>query len=101
MLMSSRFILQMPSRITWVCRYHTHILILDPSKHLGPLKPSTLPAAEGAQDNQVALEKAEAKAEGDEDTFKLPPLEEVLSLHDFESLARRTMARRGWNYYSS
>jgi L-lactate dehydrogenase (cytochrome) len=28
-------------------------------------------------------------------------LEEVLSLHDFEAVARRTMNRRGWNYYSS
>jgi hypothetical protein len=30
-----------------------------------------------------------------------PPLEEILSLHDFEAVARRTMNRRGWNYYSS
>lgn len=30
-----------------------------------------------------------------------PHLEQILSLHDFEAVARRTMARRGWNYYSS
>lgn len=30
-----------------------------------------------------------------------PHLEQILSLHDFEAVARRTMNRRGWNYYSS
>jgi L-lactate dehydrogenase (cytochrome) len=30
-----------------------------------------------------------------------PDIEEILSLHDFEAVARRTMTRRGWNYYSS
>lgn len=30
-----------------------------------------------------------------------PHIEEILSLHDFEAVARRTMNRRGWNYYSS
>lgn len=30
-----------------------------------------------------------------------PDLSEILSLHDFEAVARHTMNRRGWNYYSS
>lgn len=33
--------------------------------------------------------------------YTKPPLGQILSLHDFEAVARMTMSRRGWNYYSS
>jgi L-lactate dehydrogenase (cytochrome) len=31
----------------------------------------------------------------------LPPLDEILSLHDFEALAKETMSDKAWAYYSS
>lgn len=80
---------------------------LDPSKHLGPLIPSTLPVEEpapapvppptsvpvGQTTNQNGASAIEE--------FVKPSLAEILSLHDFEAVARRTMSKRGWNYYSS
>jgi len=39
--------------------------------------------------------------ESQAEEYVKPDIEEILSLHDFEAVARRTMNRRGWNYYSS
>ncbi|WVQ79977.1 hypothetical protein IAT38_002078 [Cryptococcus sp. DSM 104549] len=78
---------------------------LDPSKHLGPLVPSSLPAPEPAPSapapNTVKVPQVGGGGGGGEEEYTKPPLEEILSLHDFEAVARRTMSRRGWNYYSS
>jgi L-lactate dehydrogenase (cytochrome) len=51
----------------------------------------------------VAVPQKSTGATGDPqpEEFVKPDIEEVLSLHDFEAIARRTMTRRGWNYYSS
>ncbi|WWD17051.1 hypothetical protein CI109_101488 [Kwoniella shandongensis] len=77
---------------------------LDPSKHIGALIPSTLPKPANSSPtpapNSVAVVQKTTSATGEEEYVK-PPLEEILSLHDFEAVARRTMSRRGWNYYSS
>ncbi|KAK8864640.1 hypothetical protein IAR55_001890 [Kwoniella newhampshirensis] len=77
---------------------------LDPSKHIGALIPSTLPKPTNASPtpapNSVPVPQKSISATGEEEYVK-PPLEEILSLHDFEAVARRTMSRRGWNYYSS
>ncbi|GFZ46812.1 Cytochrome b2, mitochondrial [Saitozyma sp. JCM 24511] len=83
---------------------------LDPSKHLGPLIPDTLPAppaptpAPAPAPNTVTIAQKGGNAAGNADRpeeYVKPPLEEILSLHDFEAVARRSMNRRGWNYYSS
>ncbi|WWD03261.1 hypothetical protein V865_001312 [Kwoniella europaea PYCC6329] len=79
---------------------------LDPSKHLGPLIPSTLPpppvSASAPPPTSVSIpQKTNEPLAGGEEEYAKPPLEEILSLHDFEAVARRTMGKRGWNYYSS
>ncbi|OCF30695.1 L-lactate dehydrogenase (cytochrome) [Kwoniella heveanensis BCC8398] len=79
---------------------------LDPSKHLGPLIPSTLPpppvSADPPPPTSVQVpQKTNAPLAGGELEYVKPPLAEILSLHDFEAVARRTMGKRGWNYYSS
>jgi L-lactate dehydrogenase (cytochrome) len=78
---------------------------LDPALHLGPLlvkeplssnaptsappkSASVAPLSTGELQQQLALSLR-------------PPLSEVLSLHDFESIARQVMSARGWAYYSS
>ena len=81
-------------------------LISDPSKHLGPVIPDTLPkpqapaSAPAPAAVQVA-QKSSSGGDAEPEEYVKPPLEEILSLHDFEAVARRTMSRRGWNYYSS
>jgi L-lactate dehydrogenase (cytochrome) len=40
-------------------------------------------------------------APSEPEEYVKPHIEQILSLHDFEAVARRTMNRRGWNYYSS
>ncbi|WVQ73975.1 hypothetical protein IAR50_003556 [Cryptococcus sp. DSM 104548] len=79
---------------------------LDPSKHLGPLKPDSLPAAEPAPapasaPAPAAVPVGQSPSGGEVEEYKKPALVEILSLHDFEAVARRVMSRRGWNYYSS
>ncbi|KAK4685865.1 L-lactate dehydrogenase (cytochrome), partial [Tremellales sp. Uapishka_1] len=78
---------------------------LDPSKHLGPLVPNSLPKpVVETQPPPPASVQVPSKASSDGQTaeeYVKPPLEEILSLHDFEAVARRSMNRRGWNYYSS
>ncbi|WVR06812.1 hypothetical protein IAU60_003848 [Kwoniella sp. DSM 27419] len=79
---------------------------LDPSKHLGALIPGSLPPAPVKADapppTSIAVpQKTNSPLAGGELEYVKPPLEEILSLHDFEAVARRTMGKRGWNYYSS
>lgn len=82
-------------------------LTVDPSKHLGTLIPNSLPkpAAESPAPApaSVPIPQKTTQASGDPqpEEYVKPDLEQVLSLHDFEAIARRTMTRRGWNYYSS
>lgn len=80
---------------------------LDPSKHLGPIEPGTLaappppePPGSAPPPASVPVGQTSANATQPEEYVK-PHLEQILSLHDFEAVARRTMNRRGWNYYSS
>lgn len=79
-------------------------LVLDPSKHIGVLIPNTLPkptaSAPAPPPTSIAVPQKTTSATGEEEYIK-PDLEQVLSLHDFEAVARRTMSKRGWNYYSS
>lgn len=79
---------------------------LDPSKHLGKLT-GELPE-EKTEEKKVATPEsappASAQSQGvlpEPEPFVKPPLDQILSLHDFEAVARATMNRRAWNYYSS
>jgi L-lactate dehydrogenase (cytochrome) len=80
---------------------------LDPSKHLGPIKPDTLAAPPPPQPDASAPPPASvpvgqtSTSPSEPEEYVKPHLEQILSLHDFEAVARRTMNRRGWNYYSS
>jgi L-lactate dehydrogenase (cytochrome) len=79
----------------------------DPSKHLGALIPNTLPKpavkSEPPAPASIAVPQKTTSGSGDPEPeeYIKPDIEEILSLHDFEAVARRTMTRRGWNYYSS
>ncbi|CAD6585458.1 MAG: hypothetical protein TREMPRED_004152 [Tremellales sp. Tagirdzhanova-0007] len=80
---------------------------LDPSKHLGALVPNSLPKppivspAPPPASIQVPQTVKGGSGEPQAEEYIKPDIEEILSLHDFEAVARRTMNRRGWNYYSS
>lgn len=86
---------------------HLSNFLVDPSKHLGPVDISTLPkpaaAAAAPPPASISVPQKSTSASGvaEPEEYVKPSLEEVLSLHDFEAIARRTMNRRGWNYYSS
>lgn len=83
------------------------MLIPDPSKHLGTLVPDSLPkpetksSAPAPASDQVPQKPTQDSSDLQPEEYVKPDLEQVLSLHDFEAIARRTMTRRGWNYYSS
>ncbi|EEB92776.1 hypothetical protein MPER_08668, partial [Moniliophthora perniciosa FA553] len=66
---------------------------LPPEKHLGPVEPDTVEKVEIqiTDEEKARLERAEGK----------PGLDEVLNLHDFESIARQIMPEKAWAYYSS
>ncbi|GHJ89828.1 hypothetical protein NliqN6_6230 [Naganishia liquefaciens] len=66
---------------------------LPPEKYIGPLAASSIKTVvkEITQEEQVRQDKLAA----------LPPLDEILSLHDFEALAKETMSDKAWAYYSS
>jgi L-lactate dehydrogenase (cytochrome) len=62
-------------------------------KYIGPLAASSIKTVvkEITQQEQVRQDKLAS----------LPPLDEILSLHDFEALAKETMSDKAWAYYSS
>lgn len=80
---------------------------LDPSKHIGQLIPNSLPKPQAVSPApppasvQVPQKMTGRSSEAQAEEYIKPDIEEILSLHDFEAVARRTMNRRGWNYYSS
>jgi L-lactate dehydrogenase (cytochrome) len=62
---------------------------------LGPVEESSLPQkAEKVEDNPAELERLQL-------IKQRPPLDEILSLHDFEGIAKRVMKDKAWAYYSS
>lgn len=76
----------------------------EPGKHIGELIPGTLPEeakAEEAAPAPAPASSSQAVVLAAPEPYVKPHLGEILSLHDFETVARETMTRRGWNYYSS
>jgi len=80
---------------------------LDPDKNIGTLIPNTLPKPAVVSlppppaSIAVPQKSTSASALPEPEEYVKPDIEEMLSLHDFEAVARRIMNRRGWNYYSS
>ncbi len=97
----SQFTLPMRSRRTWVCAFLKDAslpplcLTPDPSKHLGALIPNTLPKVEAESPApppasiQVPRKASSGSGDPEPEEFIKPDIEEVLSLHDFEAIARR------------
>ncbi|EMD33162.1 hypothetical protein CERSUDRAFT_118224 [Gelatoporia subvermispora B] len=66
---------------------------LAPEKFLGLVDPKTVVKVETQMSEE---DKARAQRKS-----SLPPLSEILNLHDFEAIARLVMHERTWAYYSS
>jgi L-lactate dehydrogenase (cytochrome) len=66
---------------------------LEKSKHLGPVDMSTV-AQEAKKEDPEEAERQQRIAE-------MPSLSQCFNLHDFEAIARRTMKKSAWGYYSS
>ncbi|EIM85014.1 uncharacterized protein STEHIDRAFT_81830 [Stereum hirsutum FP-91666 SS1] len=66
---------------------------LPPEKHLGAVDMGTV------QKVKVSISDEDKRRK---DLFNSrPPLEEILNLHDFESIAKLVMPEKAWAYYSS
>ncbi len=88
---------------------------LPAEKCLGPLDMSSVKEIEKPKDSVAVVKKEAATPSSSGERTKepinkpksadaqgsLPPLDQVLSLHDFEGLAKRFMKEKGWAYYSS
>ncbi|KAH0548654.1 hypothetical protein GP486_007803 [Trichoglossum hirsutum] len=64
---------------------------LTTSKLVGKLDPSTIDAAQPPTQRPTAQESDQSK----------PPLTSVISPHDFEAIARGTLSKKAWAFYSS
>ncbi|KIM31492.1 hypothetical protein M408DRAFT_21517 [Serendipita vermifera MAFF 305830] len=66
---------------------------LPRDKHLGKVSPGTVAkvAKTVSPEEAARLERIKNK----------PPLDEILNLHDFETIAKEVMAPKAWAYYSS
>lgn len=62
-------------------------------KYIGPLAVNSI--------KTVVREVTEQEQVRQDKLASLPPLDEILSLHDFEALAKETMSDKAWAYYSS
>lgn len=68
--------------------------ILEPYQHLGPVDPLTVPAPEHTEPTEEE-KRIEAARE------KLPPVDSMLLLEDFENWAEQVLSGTAWNYYKS
>ncbi|KAI5794370.1 FMN-dependent dehydrogenase-domain-containing protein [Peziza echinospora] len=66
---------------------------LDKSKHLGAVDMSTVTAEEKVADPEEAARLERVK--------RMPSLDSCYNLTDFEAIARQTMKKTAWAYYSS
>ncbi|WWD17560.1 hypothetical protein CI109_102001 [Kwoniella shandongensis] len=68
--------------------------ILDPSQHIGPVDPLTVPAP-------VDEEPTEEEKEKEEYRKKMPGVDAMMLLNDFEDWAEKVLSGTAWNYYKS
>ncbi|KAJ7498585.1 FMN-dependent dehydrogenase-domain-containing protein [Mycena latifolia] len=66
---------------------------LPPEKHLGAVEPDTV--------EKVVVEITDEERARQERITNRPPLDEILNLHDFESIAKQVLPEKAWAYYSS
>lgn len=66
---------------------------LAADKYIGPLAASSV--------KKVVKEVTEEQQVQDEKMSTRPPLDHILSLHDFEAIAKEVMKPASWAYYSS
>jgi L-lactate dehydrogenase (cytochrome) len=64
-----------------------------PEKYIGPLAASSV--------KQVVKEITQEEKTYQERMETRPPLSQILSLHDFEAIAKQVMKPASWAYYSS
>ncbi|KAJ7768469.1 FMN-dependent dehydrogenase-domain-containing protein [Mycena metata] len=62
-------------------------------KHLGPVDLETV--------EKVVVEITDEEKARQERVSNRPPLDEILNLHDFESIAKQVLTDKAWAYYSS
>nr|GAT45009.1 predicted protein [Mycena chlorophos] len=66
---------------------------LPAEKHLGEVEPDTV--------QKVVVEVTDEEKARQQRMANRPSLEEILNLHDFESIAKQVMPEKAWAYYSS
>ncbi|KAJ7167556.1 FMN-dependent dehydrogenase-domain-containing protein [Mycena filopes] len=66
---------------------------LPRDKHLGPVDPETV--------EKVVVQITDEEKARQERVSNRPPLDEILNLHDFESIAKQVLTDKAWAYYSS
>ncbi|PVF97502.1 hypothetical protein CPB86DRAFT_785806 [Serendipita vermifera] len=66
---------------------------LAKEKHLGKVDPSTV--------TKVVKEITKEETARQDRMKNRPPLDEILNLHDFETIAKEVMTQKAWAYYSS
>lgn len=68
--------------------------ILEDYQHLGPVDPTTLP-------DEGDVEPTEEEKRIQEERKKLPQVDAMLLLDDFEEWAEKVLSGTAWNYYKS
>ncbi|OWZ44500.1 L-mandelate dehydrogenase [Cryptococcus neoformans Tu259-1] len=68
--------------------------MLDPSQHLGPVDPTTMPEPEEEEPTEEDLRMEEARK-------SMPGVDGMLLVQDFEDWAEKVMSGTAWNYYKS
>lgn len=68
--------------------------VLSPEQHIGPVDPTTLPAP-------TESEKTPDEKRAEENRKKLPPVDAMLLVSDFEEWGEKVLSGTAWCYYRS
>ncbi|KIR68597.1 L-mandelate dehydrogenase [Cryptococcus bacillisporus CA1873] len=68
--------------------------MLEPSQHIGPVDPATMPEPEEEEPTEEDLRMEEARK-------SMPGVDGMLLVQDFEDWAEKVMSGTAWNYYKS
>ncbi|WVQ99149.1 hypothetical protein IAU59_006281 [Kwoniella sp. CBS 9459] len=67
---------------------------LDPSQHIGPVDPLSMPEPEDEEPSEEDLRIEQARKE-------MPPADAMLLVDDFEQWGEKVLSGTAWNYYKS
>ncbi|OCF40439.1 L-mandelate dehydrogenase [Kwoniella heveanensis CBS 569] len=67
---------------------------LDPSQHIGPVDPLSVPEPEDEEPTEEDLRIEEARKQ-------MPPVDAMLLVDDFEQWGEKVLSGTAWNYYKS